>query len=113
MRSRAGRRGAWLGAALLLLGAAVPLEEHARRRRRLWRGDAGARPAELAGTLLLAGFRGAAADVLWMRVLDLERRGRHYEMLALCEGIRRLQPQFAEVWLFGAWSMACSVAPAD
>ena len=37
MRSRARRRLAWAGAALLLLVGAVPLEEHARRRRRLWR----------------------------------------------------------------------------
>jgi hypothetical protein len=99
---------------LVLLAGASAVQEHvARARSRAGESPANAgvlTPGEFAGTVLLGGFRGLAVDVLWLRTCDLARSGRHHEALALCRLISKLQPHFAEAWLFGAWTLCGPLA---
>ncbi|TVR47016.1 MAG: hypothetical protein EA402_01990 [Planctomycetota bacterium] len=65
---------------------------------------------ELAGTLMLAGFRGLAIDLLWMRATSAKDAGRFYESVALFQLISKTQPQFETVWEYMAWDMAYNIA---
>lgn len=67
-------------------------------------------PGEIAGTLLLGGFRGLATDLLWMRAVGAKQDGRFYESVALFELISRMQPRFEDVWQFMSWDMAYNIA---
>lgn len=67
-------------------------------------------PGEFAGTLLLGGFRGLAADLLWLRAVRAKEQGRFYESVALFETISRIQPRFEQVWEYMAWDMAYNIA---
>lgn len=69
-------------------------------------------PGEIAGTLMLAGMRGLAIDILWMRAITAKEAGRYYESVALFQLISKTQPQFETVWEYMVWDMAYNI-PAD
>jgi hypothetical protein len=71
-------------------------------------------PAERTGgeavAAALGGFRGLAADFLWLRALQMQEDGRYDEILLICRMILDLQPRFAGVWSFLAWNQAYNLA---
>jgi hypothetical protein len=67
-------------------------------------------PGEFAGTLMLGGFRGLGADILWLRAVRAKEQGRFYESIALFQTISRIQPRFEQVWEYMAWDLAYNIA---
>jgi hypothetical protein len=67
-------------------------------------------PGEFAGTLMLAGFRGLACDLLWMRAVGAKDDGRFYESVALADAITRVQPRFTMVWEHLAHDLSYNIA---
>lgn len=61
-------------------------------------------------TVALGGFRGLIADILWLRVSQLQEQGKYFEIVQLADTITKLQPRFSEVWIFHAWNMAFNVS---
>jgi hypothetical protein len=66
--------------------------------------------ASFAGTVLLAGFRGLAVDILWVRSLDLIERHQWFELSALYKLISKLQPNFPSVWVFNSWNLSHNIS---
>ena len=66
-------------------------------------------PGEIAGSLILAGFRGIGADLLWLQVHHCWHSGQHYRMLSLFHSITFLQPHFITPWTVGGWHMAYNI----
>ena len=66
-------------------------------------------PGEVAGTLMLGGFRGMAIDFLWLRAIKAKDEARYYESVALFDLISRVQPRFEKVWEYMAWDMAYNI----
>ena len=66
-------------------------------------------PETFATTVLLAGFRGILADMLWLRTIEMQDKQQYFELQALYELITRLQPDFEEVWHFAAWNLAYNI----
>lgn len=70
----------------------------------------GAPPAVAFTTVVLGGFRGVLADVLWLRVSGLQSEGRFFELVQLSEWITMLEPRATGTWSFHAWNMAYNVS---
>jgi len=66
--------------------------------------------ASFAGTVLLAGFRGLAVDILWVRSLNLMDRHQWFELSALYKLISKLQPNFPSVWIFNSWNLSHNIS---
>ncbi len=108
--SRRGGVTLYLGLAVLLVGAARPVEAYLVRLRAEKDADgyslaafapAGGRPAvEAISTACLGGTRGIIADLLWMRAIRMQEEGRSYEIVALLDGILQMQPHFTSVWAY-------------
>lgn len=69
-------------------------------------------------TVVLGGFRGLLADMLWLRTSSLQEEGRYFELVQLADWITKLEPRFTEVWAYHAWNMGYNVSvmmpdPAD
>ena len=69
-------------------------------------------------TVALGGFRGLLADVLWVHASELQEKGRFFEVAQLSDWITRLEPRYAEVWVYHAWNLAYNITavvpdPAD
>ena len=101
-----------LAAALMLLfGSAVQgrrLMELRDSGRRIELPDA---PPIVAFTsVVLGGFKGILADVLWLRASILQDEGRYLELVQLSDWITKLEPEISEVWSFHAWNMAYNVS---
>ena len=60
-------------------------------------------------TVALGGFRGIAADILWVRASDLQDQGRFFEVAQLSDWITRLEPRYPEVWIYHAWNLAYNI----
>ncbi len=58
----------------------------------------------------LGGFRGLAADLLWLRSSAMQDAGKYYEMVQLAEWIIKLQPRNTSSHAFLAWNMAYNVS---
>ena len=68
-------------------------------------------PASVAvTTILLGGFRGLAADWLWMRADSLQEEGKYFELAQLSAWIARLQPRSPGIWGYLAWNMAYNLS---
>ena len=67
-------------------------------------------PSDVWGVLLLAGFRGVAVNLLWMRAMELHQEKEFFELLSLHRLITALQPRFVRVWLHAAWNVAYNIA---
>ncbi|MCS7179850.1 MAG: hypothetical protein NZ891_00645 [bacterium] len=66
-------------------------------------------PGQIAGSLILSGFKGLAADLLWLNIENYWHTGQHYKMLPLLEIIAYLQPTYIVVWAVGGWHMAYNI----
>lgn len=101
--------------ALLTLLAAVQSRRLAERRRAglpaAYAGYAADAPPALTFILAgLGGFRGIAAEVLWLRADTLQEDGRYLELVQLADWITRLDPHAAEAWAYNAWNLAYNVS---
>ncbi|TAN38113.1 MAG: hypothetical protein EPN23_03210 [Verrucomicrobia bacterium] len=61
-------------------------------------------------TVTFGGFRGLAADLLWLRATDLQERGEYFELVQIADWITKLEPRFTSVWAFQAWNMAYNIS---
>ncbi len=61
-------------------------------------------------TIGMAGFRGIAADMLWLRAGKLQEDQRFFELVQLADLITALEPRFPQVWAFQAWNMAYNIS---
>jgi len=61
-------------------------------------------------TVILGGFRGLMADILWLRVSFLQDEGRYFEVVQLSDWITKLEPRCTETWTYHAWNMAYNVS---
>lgn len=66
-------------------------------------------PGHAAGSLVLGGFRGLAADLLWLNMEEYWHTGQHHKVLPLLESISWLQPTYVTVWAVGGWHMAYNI----
>jgi hypothetical protein len=69
-------------------------------------------------TVALGGFRGLIANMLWIRLADLQDEDKYFEMVQLADWITKLQPHFKTVWVHLAWNMSYNISikftdPAD
>lgn len=80
------------------------------------RGEAGsvelkdAPPMVVFTTVVLGGFRGLLADVLWLRASLLQDEGRYFELVQLSDWITKLEPGLPDVWAFHAWNMTYNIS---
>ena len=70
----------------------------------------GVPPPAVATTVLLAGFRCLAADLLWLRAAGLQDQGRYMELVQLAQWITALEPHFTPAWAVHAWNMAYNIS---
>ena len=70
----------------------------------------GAPPVVMFTTVVLGGFRGLMADILWLRASELQDQGRYFELVQLANWIAALEPRSAEIWSYHAWNMAYNVS---
>jgi tetratricopeptide (TPR) repeat protein len=67
-------------------------------------------PGQITGSLVLGGFKGLAADLLWLQVEDLFHSGQSYKMLPLFRTVTFLQPKFITPWAIGGWHLAYNIS---
>lgn len=67
-------------------------------------------PMVMFTSVVLGGFKGLLADVLWLRASLLQDEGRFLELVQLSDWITKLEPGISEVWAFHAWNMAYNVS---
>jgi hypothetical protein len=91
------------GGKLARLRAAYDLGEH-----QLGKVD----PTSSAMNLVLLGFRGIAADLIWVNALENEETKNWAELRANVDAIIMLQPHFVKVWQFQGWNLAWNVSAA-
>lgn len=71
----------------------------------------GAESSEIAySSALLGGFKGVIADILWLRLTDLQSEHKLLELLELSELVTQLEPHIAEVWTFHAWNLSYNIS---
>lgn len=61
-------------------------------------------------TVALGGFRGIAADILWIKSISLQDEGKYFEMVQLASWILKLQPKSTGAVSFLAWNMAYNIS---
>lgn len=61
-------------------------------------------------TVILGGFSGLLADILWLRCSYLKDAGEYFELVPLANFITSLQPHSVDAWAFHAWNMAYNVS---
>ncbi len=61
-------------------------------------------------TVVLGGFKGLLADVLWLRASLLQDEGRYLELVQLSDWVTKLEPGLPEVWAFHAWNMSYNLS---
>ena len=61
-------------------------------------------------TVALGGFRGLISNFLWMRASDLQQDDKFFEASQLADWITKLEPTYAQVWLFQGWNMAYNIS---
>jgi len=67
-------------------------------------------PALVFTTVVLGGFRGLIANVLWVRAMELQDQDRYFEMVQLADWITKLQPRIPTVWVVMAWNMSYNIS---
>lgn len=63
-------------------------------------------PGEFVTNFIIGGFRGIAADILWVQIDELWHHGKWFEIIPLLRAITWMQPHFLEAWELGAWHLA-------
>ena len=61
-------------------------------------------------SVALGGFRGLAADLLWLRSSAMQEEGKYFEMVQLADWIIKLQPRNTSSHAFLAWNMAYNIS---
>ena len=61
-------------------------------------------------TVVLGGFRGLIANVLWVRAMQMQEDGKFFEMAQLGDWITKLQPHADHVWRVTAWNMSYNIS---
>jgi pentatricopeptide repeat protein len=67
-------------------------------------------PGQVTGSLVLGGFKGLAADLLWLQIEELFHSGQHYKMLPVLRSVTFLQPKFITPWAVGGWHLAYNIS---
>lgn len=71
----------------------------------------GAESSEIAySSALLGGFKGVIADILWLRITELQTNYQILELLELSELVTQLQPHIPEVWTYHAWNLSYNIS---
>jgi len=60
--------------------------------------------------LVLAGARGLASDLIWLKIDNLWHHGRWYDILPLLRMIVYLEPDFITAWSLGGWHQAYNLS---
>jgi tetratricopeptide (TPR) repeat protein len=63
----------------------------------------------MVSSVILGGFRGVAADILWLRTDMYFHMGQWYKVLPLYRTITFLQPHFIQAWSVAGWHMAYNI----
>ncbi len=66
-------------------------------------------PGDMVSGVILGGFRGIAADILWLRCDMYFHKGQWYKILPLYRTITFLQPHFIQAWSIAGWHMAYNI----
>ena len=61
-------------------------------------------------TVVLGGFRGLIANILWVRAMEMQDDGKFFEMAQLADWITKLQPHADHVWRVTAWNMSYNIS---
>ncbi|MEI8291064.1 MAG: hypothetical protein WCH99_16485 [Verrucomicrobiota bacterium] len=61
-------------------------------------------------TVALGGFRGLISNFLWIRANNLQQDDKFFEAAQLADWITKLEPTYAQVWLFQGWNMAYNIS---
>ena len=61
-------------------------------------------------TVVLGGFRGLIANILWVRAMQMQEDGKFFEMAQLGDWITKLQPHADHVWRVTAWNMSYNIS---
>ena len=113
-RRAAAALPALLAAAGLVVSASTGASLRAERRAALPPAEAALRdaapPLVNFASVVLGGFRGILADVLWLRADAMQEQRRFVELVQLADWITALEPRNEEVWVFHAWNMSYNVS---
>lgn len=63
-------------------------------------------PGEFVTNFVIGGFRGIAADLLWLKIDEFWHTGKWFDIIPLIRAITWMQPHFLEAWELGAWHLA-------
>lgn len=66
-------------------------------------------PGDMVSSVILGGFRGIAADILWLRSDMYFHMGQWYKVLPIYRTITYLQPHFIQAWSVAGWHMAYNI----
>ena len=116
MRSSFVLKLGYMGLALILFGIMLPLRAHIQDIRtnpkyRLSEANLGdVDPTSSTMVLVLGGMRGAAADVLWIQALDMQKEHDWTNLEPVVESIVKLQPHFIYVWTFQGWNLSYNIS---
>ena len=61
-------------------------------------------------SVALGGFRGLAADLLWLRMRRLQEDNKYFEMVQLADWIIKLQPRNTDAHAFLGWIMSYNIS---
>jgi len=67
-------------------------------------------PSLAVTTVVLGGFRGLIANILWVRAMEMQDDGKFFEMAQLADWITKLQPHADHVWRVTAWNMSYNIS---
>ncbi|MBP7275461.1 MAG: hypothetical protein KBA51_04580 [Kiritimatiellae bacterium] len=104
--------GIGIGAIALASRSHAPLSEFRREQGLVPAADPleNAPPLVAFTTVALGGFRGIAADILWLRAVRLQDHGQYIELVTLADWITKLQPRMPGVWVFQGWNLAFNIS---
>ena len=102
------RRYVLIGAMIFLFGAIAPLQQainYSRVTEDLVE-HLVIMPGEFVTIFVIGGFRGIAADILWIQIDEMWHKGKWFEVVPLLRAIAWMQPHFLEAWELASWHLA-------
>ncbi len=67
-------------------------------------------PASASMSLATLGMRGVAANILWERAIECQKKENWDGLTAALNQITKLQPNFVSVWQFQAWNVSYNIS---
>jgi len=97
---------------LMLISFILPLQEHITYLQIKYdlREDFVMMPGEFAIAFLISGFRGLAADLLWLKIDEFWHEGKWYNMPAVLRAVTWIQKDFISAWSLAAWHLAYNLS---